>query len=365
VKNGIASELADILNSVFAQNKPRKTATPLPPAVVGQPQKGKSVDRGKKSLSLALGAQSAITGEVKVIPYSTTNTIIIKATPRDYPAVKRILSELDIIPRQVLIEILIAEVTMSDDMTLGIEYAFKGTDLGGGISKQIVGTSLGLSRAGTLATGGLTASIARDNHIATINALASSNQINILASPHIIATDGKEASIDIGDEVPLVASKIFIDSREEITIERRDTGVILKVTPHINSTGLVTLDLSLELSDAASAVVAGESDIRIFQRNAKTTMVVQDNQTIVIGGLIDEKIEEEVTKVPFLGDIPLLGLLFRSKVNSVRKTELVLLITPHVINNLEQANSVTDEFIQRLEKIKDTLSQERVHGGGV
>ena len=204
----------------------------------------------------------------------------------------------------------------------------------------------------------MTASVIRGNFLGTLNALASENKVNILASPHIIATDGKEASIDIGDEVPLVASRIFIDQREEITIERRDTGVILKVTPHINTTGLVTMAVSLELSDAAKTVVAGESDIRIFQRNASTTMVVQDNQTIVIGGLIDEKIEKEVTKVPFLGDIPILGLLFRKTKDTLNKTELVLLITPQVIHTLDQANDVTNEFIEKLEMLRDRIREE-------
>ena len=258
VKSGIANELAAILNSAFAQDRAgKRRAVPSVSASLT-----KSVTPGKTPSQVVAKKgvpkpPEIITGEVKVIPYTTTNTLIIKASPRDYQIVKQMLGELDIVPRQVLIKILVAELTLTDETNLGVEFAFQGKDLGGGLHRDIVGTSLGLSAAGALASGGLTASVIRGNWIATLNALASENMVNILANPHIIATDGKEASIDIGDEVPLVASKIFIDNREEITIERRDTGVILKVTPHINTTGLVTMDVSLELSDAAGSCCRG------------------------------------------------------------------------------------------------------------
>lgn len=355
VKNGIAGELSDILNAVYVQTKSKKGGFKARPEFSndGKKSAGGSSQRGRAPASSS--ATQAIVGEVKFIPYPTTNTIIIKSSPRDYIIVKKILGELDIIPRQVLIEILIAEVTLDESVNLGIEYSFFNDEIETGIKRGIVGSDFNLSKAGTLATGGFTASAIRGDFLGTINALASENKINILASPHIIATDGKEASIDIGDEVPLVSSKILVNDREELTIERRNTGVILKVTPHINTTGLVTLDLFLELSSASQALVEGEADIRIFQRSAKTTMVIQDRQTIIIGGLIDEKIEKEVSKVPFLGDIPLIGFLFRHHVDRLKKTELILLITPKVIRDLNDAKSVTDEFIEKLMELRQNI----------
>jgi general secretion pathway protein D len=118
---------------------------------------------------------------------------------------------------------------------------------------------------------------------------------------------------------------------------------------------LVTLDLSVELSDAAEEVLEGESDIRIFKRTAKTTMVVQDGQTIIIGGLITEKNDKTIAKVPLLGDIPLFGMLFRSKKDTLKKTELVLLITPHVIRTLDEANDVTREFMDKIKALQEQL----------
>lgn len=357
VKNGIAGELSDILNAIFTKDKKKVTtavrrAEPFTKGAV--PGKVKAQKAAKTTNQQPSGT---ISGDVKFIPYATTNTIIIKSTPRDYRVITEILEELDILQRQVLIDILIAELTLTDENTFGIEFTAQGGDTTGGVRELLLGTSLGLSQAGVLASGGLTASVIGGDILATMNALASENRVNVLASPQIIAADGKEASIDIGDEVPLVASKILVDNREELIIERRNTGVILKVKPHINTTGLVTLDISLELSNAANTVVEGESDIRIFKRNVKTTMVVQDKQTIIIGGLIDEKIEKVTTKVPFLGDIPLLGLLFRSTKDSLRKTELVLLITPRVIHSLNDATDVTGEFIEKLKKLRHNLKE--------
>ncbi len=360
VKNGIADELAEILNKVFGESTSQKednenSATSTQKTSMAAAEEGEKKAYPASSKSGEVRSTRTITGEVKVLSYPTTNTIIIKATPRDYSVVKSILDELDIMPRQVMIEILIAEVTLNDENLFGIEFSLRGRDLGNGVRSGLVGTSLGLSTAGTLASGGLTASVIQGDLLATLNALASESRVNILASPHIIASDGKEASIDIGDEVPLIASKIFVDQREEVTIERRDTGILLNVTPHINTTGLVTLDVSLELSDASKALLEGESDIRIFQRNAKTSMVVQDGQTVVIGGLIDEKKEDEISKVPVLGDLPFIGLIFRSDKKVTKKTELLLLITPRVIHNLDQANDVTVEFLEKLKAIKKSL----------
>ena len=349
VKNGIASELAEVLNMIFEESESEKESSRKKPNFSKTGEKAARGATPQKAVTQStIERTHTIKGEVITIAYPTTNTIIIKSTPRDYPVVENLLYELDIVPRQVMIEIMIAEITLDESTSLGLEFAYFTND-------EIIGTDFNLSSPGSLARGGLTASVIRPDYIATLNALASENRLNILAYPHIIASDGKKASIDIGDEVPLVASRIFVDNREEVTIERRDTGVLLNVTPHINTTGLVTLDLTVELSDASQTLVEGESDIRIFQRNAKTTMVIHDEETIIIGGLINSKNGREVRKVPLLGDIPILGLLFKSTRDTVTKTELVLLITPRVIRTREDAKNITDEFMEKIQELKKTM----------
>ena len=356
VRNGIATDLTDILNEIFGRKgmvskradelKKRAEAEKKP---AGE-QKERTVATERQPAASGIGDSA-----VEFIPYSITNTIIIKAALKDYKMIKEMLDDLDIAPRQVMIGVFIAEVSLNDDTRFGIDYALRNGKLGEGIYSTAVGTSLGLSKAGTIAAGGLTASVIRDDFSATFNALASEGRLNILASPHILARDGKEASINIGDEVPIITSRTITDVRESIAIERRNTGVLLKVTPHINTTGLVTFDLTLELSNAASAVLAGSTDIRIFQRKANNSMVVQDGQSVLIGGLINEQEEDSITKVPFLGDIFLIKHLFRYKSKTKKKNELILLITPRVIRNSQEARDITTEFSEMVKGLQDKI----------
>ena len=354
VRNGIATDLTDILNEIFgSRERVSKKAEEIKkrikePSKEPAGQQTGTIERQPSSFGISDSV-------VEFIPYSVTNTIIIKAAPKDYKVIKEMLDDLDIVPRQVMIEVFIAEVSLNDDTRFGIDYALRSGKLSEGVYSTAVGTSLGLSKAGTLASGGLTASLIRDDFSATFNALASEGRLNILASPHILARDGKEASINIGDEVPIITSRTITDVRESIAIERRNTGVLLKVTPHINTTGLVTLDLNLELSNAAAAVLAGSTDIRIFQRKANNSMVVQDGQSVLIGGLINEQEEDSITKVPFLGDLFLIKHLFRYKSKTKKKNELILLITPRVIRNSQEARDITAEFSERVKGLQDKI----------
>lgn len=357
VKNGIATDLTDILNEIFGSRERISKKAEEIKKRLGAEKESRKEPAGQQAGAIerqpsAIGISDSV---VEFIPYSVTNTIIIKAVPKDYKRIEELLDELDIIPRQVIIEVFIAEVSLGDDTKFGIEYAMRNTRLGGGIYGTVVGTSLGLSSAGTLAQGGLTASVIKDDFHATLNALASEDRLNIIASPHILARDGKEASINIGDEVPLITSRTITDVRETVAIERRNTGVILKVTPHINTTGLVTLDLNLELSNAAAAALAGTTDIRIFQRKTNNSMAVQDGQSVLIGGLINEQEEEKITKVPILGDIFLIKHLFRYKGKTKRKNELILLMTPRVIRTSQEARDITAEFGAKLKGLQDKI----------
>lgn len=356
VRNGIATDLTDILNEIFGNRERVSKKAEEIKKRIREPSKepaGQQAGTIERQPSV-LGISDSV---VEFIPYSTTNTIIIKAAPKDYKRIREVLDDLDVIPRQVIIEVFIAEISLEDDTRFGVEYALRSEPLGGGIYGTVLGTSLGLSQAGTLASGGLTASVIKDNFHATLNALASENRLNILASPHILARDGKEASINIGDEVPLITSRTITDVRETVAIERRNTGVILKIKPNINATGLVTLDLSLELSNAAATVLAGTTDIRIFQRKASNSMVVQDGQSILIGGLINEQMEEKISKVPILGDIFLIKHLFRYKSKTKRKNELILLITPRVIRTSQEARDITAEFGEKLKGLQDKIKE--------
>jgi general secretion pathway protein D len=368
VENGNAKDLAEILNQLFEEPKreERRIPTPTrrrqetqPPGRRGrrQPAKTQTKTPATHTSSATIGA---IAGEVKIIPHEATNSLIIKSTPRDYRIVRQILKELDIIPRQVVIEAIIAEVSLDRSTTFGFESILrtKSTTLGSEFG------SIGLENLTERAVqaGGFTYNVIRGNVVATLNALASENKVHILSTPKIIASDNKEATIDIGEEVPLVSTE-FRDVTQagavQTTIERRDTGVILRITPHINSTGLVTLDLDIEVSEAKEATVSGQSDISIFERKANTSLVVKDGHTILIGGLMEDTRRSSREEVPFLSRLPLLGFLFRSTSRTLTQTELIVLVTPHVVQTIEEAESISREYIEKVTKLRERLQARR------
>jgi general secretion pathway protein D len=169
-----------------------------------------------------------------------------------------------------------------------------------------------------------------------------------------LASENKEAKIDVSDEVPVASSETVISTASQplvtTNIQYRDTGVILSVTPHINERGLVTLDISQEVSEQNEddVEVAGTSYPAFFKRRVATTLTVEDGQTIVIGGLISEVNVDDEFGVPVLKDVPILGWLFKSKTKTKRRAELIILLTPRVIKDLEDVKRVTDEFKDRV-----------------
>ena len=183
--------------------------------------------------------------------------------------------------------------------------------------------------------------------------MASKNKVNILSSPHVLASDGKEAKIDVSNEVPIISSETVISSSAEplvtTDIQYRDTGVRLAVTPHINENGLVTMEVYQETSERGEDVnVAGANYPSFFKRSVDTTLTVRDDQTIVLGGLIRENKNQGRSGVPGLIDIPGLGWLFGDRNRTYDKAELIILLTPRVITSLDEVIAVTEEFEKKV-----------------
>ena len=289
---------------------------------------------------------------VTIIPDPIRNALVIEATPGDYTRVEDILRQIDIPPRQVLIEATIAEILLEDKMDLGVEWQYLRTN--NFSSNDLVSASAN-------GTTGLTYAIEFSNDVLhSIEALAQKNKVNILSSPHVLASDNKEAKIDVADEIPIVSSETTVTSGSEplITtdIQYRDTGVMLTVTPHINERGLVTMDIYQEVSDLAENVeVAGVSYPSFFKRTVSTTLTVGHGQTIVLGGLIRENKSGGRSGVPLLMDIPILGYLFGATNRSLSKTELIILLTPRVISTLDEVAAVTKEFESKVSEAVRTI----------
>jgi general secretion pathway protein D len=362
VKNGEANQLAEILNLVFSegpsgteQNKPaKKEAVSAKPPLTGTPLEKEvpqktALPAAAKSREIIQGLGSGtLRGKIRIVPDEVRNALIIEAIPVDYKTIKSVLDQIDVLPRQVLIELTIAEISLDEDTDLGVEWSYK-KGSGGAIASSLLSASMGSS--GLQYTIGET-----DRWFGILSALASRNKINILASPSLLASDNKEAVIDISTEIPVASSEYQYTSGTEpmiqTNIQYRDTGLILTITPHINERRLVTMDIDQEFSDQSHDVlVGGKTYPSFFKRSVNTTLTVKHGQTIVIGGLMKQSKADGESGVPWLVKIPVLGFLFGKKTASFAKSELILLITPHVITTLEDVDEVTDEFKTKVRNV--------------
>jgi general secretion pathway protein D len=311
------------------------------------------------------GVASASSASVVVVADKDTNALIIQTASWFYPAVEEVIKKLDVMPKQVLIEVLIAEITLDDTTQFGIQWALKGQgainvagenhgvqsltqNIYGGVSPASTGFSFFLTEANRLT--------------AALNAYAKDSKLNILSAPHILATNNKEAKIDVGSEVPILKRTTSDPNNASLTtttseIEYRSTGVILTVTPHINEGGYVTLDLQQEVSEAQTNTLGGTDSPIIRKRTAKTTMVVKDQQTLVVGGLILENRDGTREGIPGLNKLPVIGYLFGSTKSHVVKTELVLLISPRVVNNVAEGDALTEQVKERVLTLKEGIGQ--------
>ena len=366
VKNGEAEDLASLLDEVFGKKSPskeKKQKAGGSATIRGNPfSKGRvKEEKAKKAAAKAKAREPAkdvssvtkgkgegagtLTAEINITPDPIRNAIIIEAIPADHRIIEDILSRIDVLPRQVLIEATIAEVTHESEIQLGMNWTF-----GKGAAE---GTASFLA---TIAQTGLKYSIGvTDKWYAELNALAKKGLVNVISSPHVLASDNKEAKIDVSREVPVQSGETSVSSGATISstaIEYRDTGVILSVTPHINDRGLVTMDISEEVSDLDESVdVAGKFYPSFFKRTVKTTLTVKHGQTIVIGGLIRDKEEEDISGVPCLIDIPVVRYMFGQMKKNTIKVELIVLITPRVVANLDDVDAVTKEFKQKVRNV--------------
>ena len=291
---------------------------------------------------------------MKIIADSNTNSIVIKALPIDYHSIKTIIQTLDATPQQVLIEAIIAEVSLTDKLAHGIEYFFRqkgGTKEGGSISL--------LPASGTAGTDPLTGigtkffTINRDID-AIFNLIASETEIEILSTPHLLVRDEQTASIQVGASEPILSGTTQTSAGATLDqIQYRDIGKILTVTPRIGENDMVTLDIIQEVSEIGETrILSSTTSPPAFPiRRIETSLVVKSGRAIYMGGIIDIKNDLTINKIPLLGDIPFIGNIFKSTDNTKTKTELMILITPHVINTASEADTITREFKEKLKQI--------------
>ena len=302
-------------------------------------------------------AQRILEREVAIVAEATSNTLLLSASPRYFKTVEGMIQELDQPPPQVLIQVLLAEVTLDDTNELGMDWQFAGSSGGKAIS---TGTDFNIS--GAIATkNGFSLSVTGGDLDFFLRAMQAQGRLEVLSRPQILASDNQEASINVGQRVPFVTSSRISDNGNVTnTIQYEDVGIILRVTPRINPDGFVKMQVAPEISSLSTSTVdisEGVSAVVINTRQAETTVSVQDGHTIVLGGLITTKDEDREEKVPILGDIPLLGLLFRSTIVIKERTELLIILTPHVLTSIDAADKETVEQVKRLKFLRGAGSE--------
>jgi general secretion pathway protein D len=279
------------------------------------------------------------------------------STPEDYAAIKKTIEEIDVVPRQVVIEGMIASVALTDNLSFGISALFKGNISNFGGSGDI-GTRFAMNPQGlavdpnNLSLGGFTfvGVDAAGTVRALITALATDSKAKVLAAPHILVSDNRDAKIQVGQQVPLITTETYGSNTiaPQRTFQYRDIGIILKVKPRINAGGLVSLEIYQEISTFETITLSGDQQILLDKTDVTTDLVVQDGQTIVIGGLIREDTSKSRSGIPFLSKIPIIGWLFGSTEDDIKRQELIILLTPHVIKNQKEAKDMSTQFIDKM-----------------
>lgn len=382
VQNRRAQELVDVLQSMFSNettgSAARRNVSPAyqEAKVQSAPQQSGGIGGGSAGTTASIGmssggfggaarAQPAVASapatspsgsgstvqlgndgtsdgpRVKIVADEAKNAILIEATKADYLRVQQVISQLDLMPNQVLIEATIAEVTLNDDLKFGVrwymqrkssEYTFSDA-LNGAVSSVFPGFSYALTAA---------------NVAVTLDMLNKITDVNIVSSPSLTVMDNKPAILQIGDQVPITtqsATGVLTPGAPIVnSVSYKDTGVILSITPRINESGRVLLDVEQEVSSVALTTSSKIDSPTIRQRKIRTSVVVNNGEALVLGGMIQESKSIGRTQIPILGDIPVFGNAARYKDHEIVKTELVILIRPHVIRNLDEARSITDEF---------------------
>ncbi len=326
------------------------------------------LNQEKTILTAALGtgfgtSQYILDRQVAIVAEPQTNTLLVSASPRYFDVVSQMIEELDQPPPQVLIQVLLAEVTLNDTDNMGIDWNFHHTFDGHPLTVASNNGTQGLFS--TTSSGGVSlAATPQGFSVAAtggdismfMQALESTSHVETLSRPQILASDNQAANINIGQKVPFVTNSQLTDSgTTNVTVQYQQVGIILSVTPRIHPDGSVKLVINPEVSSLSSSNVAistGVNAIIVNTLSATTTVTVQDGHTVVLGGLITTNDQTTESKVPFLGDLPILGPLFKATQKVKERTELLIILTPTVIRNVAEADTETHGQTQRLNLLR-------------
>ena len=382
VANSNAAHIANILRQLYggapAYGAPQTTGTAASQAstAVSGANPTQTISRGNVPGATAAGA--GLAGTVQIIADEATNTLVIRASAPDYQQIRKVIERLDTIPRQVLIQVMVAEVSLTDKLQYGIEWWMKSI-----LSKDGKSWPAWLGVEGNLAPpispGTVTGAASGLNYlvfngaggvIGMLKLLADDTDVSLLSAPHVMASDGKTAKIEVGADEPIVTQTVSTPTSTTIntglttsnSVQYRPTGILLDVKPSINASGRVTLSVTQEVSARGTPLSVGGAEYPSFsKRKVSTDVTLEEGRTLMIAGLIQDKGTKGVIGVPGLKDIPILGMLFGTTKNDRDKVELMIAITPYVVRNREEGDRLTAAFQDSLRDLKGLMQN---HQGG-
>ncbi len=386
VRNSVASELVDLVGSLITDKAPsaskakttgskKKGGTPTTPGSIRPP--GTTADSQPQTPSTPTQptvkaptgetlASMQFAGAPSLIADDGRNIVMIRALFADYQRIVKLLERLDNMPTQVLIEVLVAEVTLTDDLQYGVEWALKNQKLANKDDNHMsFGTAVTGSSGGIT---GLDAAITFNQSgdvFKFLNFLASNSEVSVISSPQVLVLNNEAATVNVGKQVPVVTSQVSdfnnnnnnpnpISTASNQTVQYKDTGVILNVTPRINAEGIILLEIDQQVSSVLDQTTSGINSPTISTKQVKTKLAVKDGQSILMGGLISKDQTNNDNGIPYLRDVPGLGWLFKQKNINNKKTELLLMVTPYVI----ESEDVLDQYIKGFKGKVDGLRQE-------
>jgi len=295
------------------------------------------------ALSSSGGNDEKDNNGIRIIANKSNNALLIYGTPEEQGTIAAMLHKVDILPLQVRIDATIAEVTLTDQLQYGTQFFFRGSGLEGVLSNTtssaIGGVFPGFVLAGTSRNGGVREAL---------SALQAVTNVRVLSSPQLMVLDNQKAILQVGDNVPILTqsttSQITVTPATVNSVSYVETGVILQVIPRVNTGGLVTLDISQEVSQPLDNSTSTIDSPTISERKVQSRIVIQDGQTVGLAGLISDNTSEGNSGIPWLKDIPVLGSLLSTQNNNRTRTELLVMITPHVVHDQRDARSLTEDL---------------------
>jgi general secretion pathway protein D len=313
----------------------------------------------------APGANSNLGTGLRVAVDEERNALLVSATPKDFTLIEDVLAKLDIQPLQVMIEASIFEVTLRDELRYGIQYAISNGGLGitsDGLISLARGTTTATTTAGLVQPiissqlPGFGFTLEGDSRARfIIDALSALTEVNVISSPNVIVLNNQSAQLRVGDEVPIITqtttSTLTTNPLIVNTVQYRSTGVTLDVTPRVNASGMITVEIAQEVSDVAVTTTSRIDSPTIQNRSILSTVSVKNGETVMLGGLIRENASRSDQGIPILNEIPVIGALFGQKAKTANRTELVVLIRPLIAADPEQTRSIGDDLRRKFQTL--------------